>query len=761
MSKHWWVRGLGCLAVLLSTSVAFPQAGWNVRQINSRNQITPHYEAWDILSGGLPMASAWTFVNGNDVAGEIGPYDTVDFAGNGAGTFGDNWDLPDTDAGFATNRNDYILSAWAEVTIPAGNWSIAFGTDDGGQITVPGANFTSVFNANDPNNRALDTDGNGVKDQIFFNADRGHGWTGGQFVVPAGGMTAIIHSSFHERGGGDSFEVAIRNNPGGATNNTVSSANGWSLLGDGVEGWDVSSDAAEPFGGPGASTGGVASVGGFYGQYLPPTVVKYTYASVADSYTPGLTQHWSRINNPGNLSAILNGQIVNGLVVPPFQNDPSWHTGNQGAGTDVDIERYPPQVEAGGMAVGTSANNEQYSVRWTGEMRFDRNGDYKFRNGIDDFTYMAIDLNRSGVAGDAISEVLYQDNAWVNVDASRGAALSASLSGENMSTEQTVTVAGVTADEATQWLAVDIVMSEGGGGDAGIIYWDNNGRVADFPTLDAGVPRAVIEDVMVPQSHLRSKLPGAVTGAEVSAQIGSLDSVNLRVSSKFLDGDKVLINNPDPTRFTTTLDVAGATVNVIADGDLVAGDEWVLFAADNITGLESLNLVFADPAQWDTSGLAGPLHRIRFVGAGTVGDFNGDGVIDSADLNLLGADAAAGTNTPTYDLNSDNLVNTADRDVFLGGNIITTGNKLNGDADFNGTVEFPDFVVLAGNFGNPGVWSGGDFDVNGAVAFPDFVILADNFGKTAGAAAAAVPEPAGLALLGLGGLLFGLARRRR
>jgi hypothetical protein len=141
------------------------------------------------------------------------------------------------------------------------------------------------------------------------------------------------------------------------------------------------------------------------------------------------------------------------------------------------------------------------------------------------------------------------------------------------------------------------------------------------------------------------------------------------------------------------------------------------------------------------------------------GDFNNDGVADAADLDLLGADAAAGTNTSLYDLNGDSLVNDADRDVFLSGDIITSGNKLNGDADFSGDVQFSDFVILADNFGMPGIWSEGDFDVSGDVQFPDFVILANNFGLSA-AAAAAVPEPSGIMALVVGGLLCGWAKRR-
>jgi hypothetical protein len=145
----------------------------------------------------------------------------------------------------------------------------------------------------------------------------------------------------------------------------------------------------------------------------------------------------------------------------------------------------------------------------------------------------------------------------------------------------------------------------------------------------------------------------------------------------------------------------------------------------------------------------------------TPGDYNSDGVVDRDDLDLLGTEIVAGTNEAMFDLNADALVNADDRDDFLGGDLITVGNRLNGDADFDGEVQFSDFVILSNNFGNSGVWSDGDFDVDNVVQFSDFVILSNNFGLSA-AAAAAVPEPAGiwLALVGFLALVRGARCQR-
>jgi len=89
-------------------------------------------------------------------------------------------------------------------------------------------------------------------------------------------------------------------------------------------------------------------------------------------------------------------------------------------------------------------------------------------------------------------------------------------------------------------------------------------------------------------------------------------------------------------------------------------------------------------------------------------------------------------------LNRDGALNGADLD-FLLQEVIGT---KRGDADLNGNVGFPDFLVLSDSFGQQGGCGDGDFDGDGNVQFPDFLILSQNFGSV-GAAIANVPEPHG------------------
>ena len=86
-------------------------------------------------------------------------------------------------------------------------------------------------------------------------------------------------------------------------------------------------------------------------------------------------------------------------------------------------------------------------------------------------------------------------------------------------------------------------------------------------------------------------------------------------------------------------------------------------------------------------------------------------------------------------------------------------NRLPGDADLNGDVQFSDFVTLTNHFGlTERTWSDGDFNCDGQVQFADFAILANHLGETS-SAPAAVPEPICSPLMALGALVLLVWRR--
>jgi hypothetical protein len=53
-----------------------------------------------------------------------------------------------------------------------------------------------------------------------------------------------------------------------------------------------------------------------------------------------------------------------------------------------------------------------------------------------------------------------------------------------------------------------------------------------------------------------------------------------------------------------------------------------------------------------------------------------------------------------------------------------------GDANWDGTVDFTDFVILSQHFGQTGGWNEGNFGGGATVDFADFAVVSQNFGKT-------------------------------
>ena len=189
--------------------------------------------------------------------------------------------------------------------------------------------------------------------------------------------------------------------------------------------------------------------------------------------------------------------------------------------------------------------------------------------------------------------------------------------------------------------------------------------------------------------------------------------------------------------------------------EAVDGSVWVDEREWVVTTRDTLRIELNDLSG---SELHGPDSYLAL--SSPIGDFNLDDVVDLLDIDLLGTEIAAGTNKGSFDLNRDRLVNQDDLNLFLGGEIITDGNKLNGDPDFNGTVAFADFLILSSNFGQDGKkWSEGDFVPNGRVEFDDFLTLSANFGESADSVTQ-IPEAHTCVMLVVGLSLLSSWRRR-
>ncbi len=152
--------------------------------------------------------------------------------------------------------------------------------------------------------------------------------------------------------------------------------------------------------------------------------------------------------------------------------------------------------------------------------------------------------------------------------------------------------------------------------------------------------------------------------------------------------------------------------------------------------------------------------------ASTPGDFDNDGQLTAADIDLLSAAVRNGNGSRSFDLNADNAVDGVDRQVW----VETLKKTYFGDANLDGEFNTGDFVFVfqAGQYedatnGNS-TWATGDWNGDADFNTGDFVEAFQRGGYEQGPrpAVSAVPEPASAGLMILAGLsLAGLVRRRR
>jgi hypothetical protein len=196
------------------------------------------------------------------------------------------------------------------------------------------------------------------------------------------------------------------------------------------------------------------------------------------------------------------------------------------------------------------------------------------------------------------------------------------------------------------------------------------------------------------------------------------------------------------------------TVHPTFEADITAIGA-VLRAADccNFTGLiddvSIFSFALSDDAILALAGGASPLTIP--IPMSVLGDFDDDGMLTAADIDLLTGEVLAGTNGLAFDLNNDALVTAEDRRVWVEELKFT----YFGDANLDGEFSSADFVAVfqAGQYedavnGNS-TWATGDWDGDRDFTSSDFVIAFQAGGYEQGprAAVAAVPEPSGMVLL--------------
>jgi hypothetical protein len=240
-------------------------------------------------------------------------------------------------------------------------------------------------------------------------------------------------------------------------------------------------------------------------------------------------------------------------------------------------------------------------------------------------------------------------------------------------------------------------------------------------------------------SELQALTDGSFnTGQSVSAYQGLWDT---NVRSEALGDD---INSDDVTGETSLNESLGKGTYTVQNG---------------VARLElPISLYFPGTVEFT---FEGTLVATAVVGPSLPGDFNSNGSLDVADIDALTQEVIQGTNTASFDLNSDGLVNGGDRTVWVQDLRQTWFGDANLDGEFNST----DLVdVLASGTYEADVdstWGTGDFDGDARTNSGDLITALADGGYEIGPrpAPAAVPEPASPTMLALS-WLAALAVRR-
>jgi hypothetical protein len=207
--------------------------------------------------------------------------------------------------------------------------------------------------------------------------------------------------------------------------------------------------------------------------------------------------------------------------------------------------------------------------------------------------------------------------------------------------------------------------------------------------------------------------------------------------------------------------------NQSVEGDTFHGAHAVAaYNGDNSANLGGLNLESVTDLHWEDGTYdsnifkEGAPNYTGTVGPGNLQDLIMEPIANTSvsvrRFELTNVDVAALEDVgwsvvSLLDLDGDGVITGADLDVACSERHeltpwLTVLNSLPADADFDGRVQFSDFVILADHFAAAGSYTQGDFDCDGHVQFSDFVVLADSFGASP-AAARTVPEPGGGACL--------------
>ncbi|MEM9751783.1 MAG: hypothetical protein AAF916_00190 [Planctomycetota bacterium] len=214
----------------------------------------------------------------------------------------------------------------------------------------------------------------------------------------------------------------------------------------------------------------------------------------------------------------------------------------------------------------------------------------------------------------------------------------------------------------------------------------------------------------------------------------------LTASENLTDQEMIDLVNDDEFLTIESIDAA-------LDDDLIA-----IYGEPNVDrGIRALQTLDFVPVNTElTSRNAAPP-----IDLNQIGDFNGDGGFDAGDIDAFIEDMNEGAEWT--DLNGDGETNDLDTAAYVEGFL----SQLMGDANLDGTVNQTDLNAVLNGWGTSGLgWSDGNFGGQDSIDQFDLNAVLNNWGSSAAPnfEGFAIPEPAGLAALGVVGLA--MLRRR-
>jgi hypothetical protein len=251
--------------------------------------------------------------------------------------------------------------------------------------------------------------------------------------------------------------------------------------------------------------------------------------------------------------------------------------------------------------------------------------------------------------------------------------------------------------------------------------------------------------------------------ADLSTGLSNSRAFQLDVNGDTGTSDQIAIDNPDPSVFTTILNIDGVTFQIAPTGNVASGEGFKIVNADQIVGTPTITSTVPNQ-NWVFDASTGFVCLDTCPGGGLAGDYNGNGVIDASDADAQAVAMTTPTqNLGTFDENGDGIVNADDRTIWVKDHAKTWFGDSNFDGEFNSS-DFV-FVFTAGKYetGEAAGWAQGDWNGDMVFSSADFVAAFVDGGYEQGVrgSVAAVPEPSSLVLGLLSVLgLAGYVRRR-